>query len=71
MASGFGRFELGVHEPPMPTARLIADILGVPLAQMHCEYDKVAALQQALPKRKPAAATEMWRGRLMGSNCAI
>ena len=49
------RYELGVHEPPVPTARLIADVLGVPLAYMYCEDDNVAALLLALHKLKPAA----------------
>jgi transcriptional regulator with XRE-family HTH domain len=49
------RYELGVHEPPVPTARLIADALGVPLAYLYCEDDKVAALLLALHKMKPGA----------------
>jgi transcriptional regulator with XRE-family HTH domain len=49
------RYELGVQEPPVPTARLIADALGVPLAYMYCEDDKVAALLLALHKLKPGA----------------
>ena len=49
------RYELGVHEPPVPTAKLIADALGVPLAYMYCEDDKVAALLLALHKLKPSA----------------
>jgi transcriptional regulator with XRE-family HTH domain len=49
------RYELGVHEPPVPTARLIASAMGVPLAYMYCEDDKVAALLLALHKMKPAA----------------
>jgi transcriptional regulator with XRE-family HTH domain len=49
------RYELGVHEPPVPTARTIADALGVPLAYLYCEDDKVAALLLALYKLKPAA----------------
>lgn len=49
------RYELGVHEPPVPTARLIADALGVPLAYMYCEDDKVAELLLALHKLKPGA----------------
>jgi transcriptional regulator with XRE-family HTH domain len=49
------RYELGVHEPPVPTARLIADTLGVPLAYMYCEDDKVAALLLVLHQMKPAA----------------
>lgn len=35
------RYELGVHEPPLPTVRLIADALGVPLMYLYCEDDKV------------------------------
>jgi transcriptional regulator with XRE-family HTH domain len=49
------RYELGVHEPPVPTARAIAEALGVPLAYMYCEDDKVAALLLALHKLKPGA----------------
>jgi len=39
----------------VPTARLIADALGVPLTYMYCEDDKVAALLLALHKLKPGA----------------
>ncbi len=42
------RYELGVHEPPAPTARLIADALGVPLAYLYCEDDNIASLLLAL-----------------------
>lgn len=42
------RYELGVHEPPVATARLIADALGVSLAYLYCEDDAVAQLLQAL-----------------------
>jgi transcriptional regulator with XRE-family HTH domain len=42
------RYELGVHEPPVPTARLIAGALGVPLTYLYCEDDKIAALLLAL-----------------------
>ena len=42
------RHELGVHEPPVPTARLIADVLGVPLTYLYCEDDKIASLLLAL-----------------------
>lgn len=44
------RYELGVHEPPLPTARLIAKALDVPLTYLYCEDDKVAALLLALNK---------------------
>ena len=42
------RYELGVHEPPVPTARLIADALGAPLTYLYCEDDKIALLLLAL-----------------------
>ena len=38
------RYELGVHEPPLPTARLIADSMDVPLSYLYCEDDLVAQL---------------------------
>ena len=38
------RYELGVHEPPVPTARLIADALGAPLTYLYCEDDDIADL---------------------------
>lgn len=49
------RYELGVHEQPVPTARLIADAFGVPMIFLYCEDDKVAALLLALHKMKHAA----------------
>ena len=49
------RYELGVHEPPLPTARLIAHAMGVPLSYLYCEDDTVAALLLALHQMKPAA----------------
>lgn len=50
------RYELGVHEPPLPTARLIAHMLGVPLSYLYCEDEKVAELLLALHQMKPAAS---------------
>lgn len=47
------RYELGVHEPPVPTARLVADALGVPLTYLYCEDDKVAGLLLALHRLGP------------------
>lgn len=49
------RYELGIHEPPVPTARLIANAMSAPLAYLYCEDDKVAALLLALHQIKPAA----------------
>lgn len=42
------RYELGVHEPPVATARLLAVALTVPLAYLYCEDDEVAGLLLAL-----------------------
>lgn len=42
------RYELGVHEPPVATARLIARALDVPLPYLYCEDDDVAMLLVAL-----------------------
>lgn len=42
------RYELGVHEPPLPTACLLAEVLGVPLAFLYCEDDMVAKLLMKL-----------------------
>lgn len=49
------RYELGVHEPPVPTARLIADALGAPLTYLYCEDDKIALLLLALHRLEPNA----------------
>ena len=38
------RYERGVHEPPVGTARMIAEALGVPLPFLYCEDDAVAIL---------------------------
>lgn len=47
------RYELGVHEPAVPTAKLIADALKVPLAHLYCEDDGIAALLLALHQISP------------------
>lgn len=44
------RYELGVHEPPLPTVRLIADALNVPLSYLYCEDDQVAELLLCLSR---------------------
>ena len=38
------RYELGVHEPPLPTVRQIAEALNVPLSYLYCEDDRIALL---------------------------
>ena len=49
------RYELGVHEPQVPTARLIADALEAPLTYLYCEDDNIASLLLALHRLKPTA----------------
>ena len=44
------RYELGVHEAPVPTAKQIAMALKVPLAYLYCEDDSTATLLAALHK---------------------
>ena len=44
------RYELGVHEAPVPTAKQIATVLKVPLAYLYCEDDSTATLLVALHK---------------------
>jgi len=44
------RYELGVHEAPVPTAKQIASALKVPLAYLYCEDDSTASLLAALHK---------------------
>ena len=45
------RYELGTHEPPIDTARLIAKALGVPLAYLYCDEEEVAMLLNELATR--------------------
>lgn len=44
------RYELGVHEPPVPTAKLIARALKVPMIYLYCEDDSTAKLLLELYK---------------------
>jgi transcriptional regulator with XRE-family HTH domain len=60
------RYELGVHEPPIATARLIADALGVSLAYLYCEDDAVAQLLLAL-HQLPAEQRARRAKRLLAS----
>jgi transcriptional regulator with XRE-family HTH domain len=47
------RYELGVHEPPYATARLIAEAPSVPVAYLYCEDDQVAELLLRIYKLAP------------------
>ena len=44
------RYELGIHEAPVPTAKQIASALKVPLAYLYCEDDSTANLLVELHK---------------------
>ena len=38
------RYELGEHQPPEETALLLAKVLGVPHAYLHCKDDRLAEI---------------------------
>lgn len=52
------RYELGTHEPPVKTARQIAEALGVPLAYLYCEDEDVIAVLLILSKLTPTVRKE-------------
>ena len=51
------RYESGVHEPPIKTARDIAHALGVPLGYLYCDDDRLAEIILAASEL-PAADQE-------------
>ena len=61
------RYELGVHEPPLATARLIAEALKVPLTYLFCEDDPTAELLLSLHQlgeQERAASVRQFNGML-------
>ena len=52
------RYELGVHEPQLPTIRLISDALNVPLIYLYCEDDRLAKLLLCLHRLDLGKRTE-------------
>lgn len=60
------RYELGTHEPPVKTARQIANVLGVPLAYLYCDDDELAKLILALSMLKPTHRKETVSTLLLG-----
>lgn len=38
------RYELGVHEPPLATIRLLCETLGIPMTYLFCEEEDLAEL---------------------------
>lgn len=58
------RYELGTHEPPLKTARQIADALGVPLAYLYCDEEDLAMLLKELATQSASqlsAIVSQWR----------
>lgn len=58
------RYELGVHEPPFDTVKLLANVLEVPPPYMYCEDQDIADLLLALHKI-PGKARKQKVGVLM------
>lgn len=63
------RYELGVHEPPVPTARLVAEVLGVPLMYLYCEDDQMAGLLLRLHRLRPEERKQMVAEFISHLNC--
>ena len=62
------RYELGTHEPPVKTARLIADALNVPLAYLYCEDEDIATLLlklRELPEALRGQVVREWQLQLV------
>jgi transcriptional regulator with XRE-family HTH domain len=38
------RYESGIHEPPAPFAQELARVLGVPVAYLYCDDDRLAEI---------------------------
>jgi transcriptional regulator with XRE-family HTH domain len=61
------RYELGEHQPPEETALLLAMVLGVPHAYLHCENDRLAEIiltTSELPAHDQEHLLNSLRGRL-------
>lgn len=64
------RYELGVHEPPLPTVKLIARALEVPLMYLYCDDDQMAELLIRLHRLEGSARQKKIRqfcGELTGN----
>lgn len=55
------RYELGVHQPPEETALLLAKVLGVPHAYLHCENDRLAEIILATSELSAADQDQLLR----------
>lgn len=47
------RYESGIHEPPVSTARSLAEALGVPLGYLYCDDDRMAGIILAVAALPP------------------
>ena len=47
------RYELGIHQPPEQTTLLMAAVLSVPLAFLHCDDDQLAEIILAASELPP------------------
>lgn len=47
------RYESGIHEPPVSTARSLAEALGVPLGYLYCDDDRMAGIILAVGALPP------------------
>ncbi len=57
------RYESGVHQPPINTARSLAEALGVPLGYLYCDDDRLAQIILAV-NELPEADQEVLLGSL-------
>ena len=58
------RYELGVHESPLPILKLIATALNVPLCYLFCEDDNLAGLLLAVHTLAPEQRASQIAGLL-------
>ena len=48
------RYENGIHEPSVSTARAIAEALQVPLGYLYCDDDRLAEIIMAVSELPPS-----------------
>ena len=53
------RYESGIHEPPLQTARSLAEALGVPLGYLYCDDDRLAQIILAASELPPHEQEEL------------
>jgi len=65
------RYEGGVHEPPISTARALAEALGVPLGYLYCDDDRLAEIILAASELPGTTRRRCWSLCVsVCSNCA-